>query len=331
MIKPTKILYLPPRGIGDLVFSLPLLHSLHSALPLTEIEIPIPNRPALKQIIDLIGFIKYSDIYLPKPSEDAFANERWKAAQRGDNRAKYVAEKKIFDKYLAGRSYDLAIVAKPFKLDSINSMQVSRTDLETMGFDWKKAHMVDGFLAFANFLGILAINCFDLQFDKNSPVCLEDKTKPKIDSPYVIFNLGSSDIKKSWAPEKYVQLAKFVSSKGYTPVLVGTGNEYSDSLAIANNSPGCLNLVPQTGTSIDMQNYAILAANSSAVISGDTGLLHLADAVGTKVIGLYGPTNPTKFGPYHNLERVVSRYNVDKSIISIESSEVEDKLKTILA
>jgi heptosyltransferase-1 len=47
------------------------------------------------------------------------------------------------------------------------------------------------------------------------------------------------------------------------------------------------------------------------VIGGDTGPLHLAAALGTPVIGLYGPTNPARNGPYGQLQRVVRASSMD--------------------
>ena len=38
--------------------------------------------------------------------------------------------------------------------------------------------------------------------------------------------------------------------------------------------------------------------NAAVVVGGDTGPLHLAVALGTPVVGLYGPTNPARNGPY---------------------------------
>lgn len=317
-----RILYVPPRGIGDLVFSLPLLHSLHSALPLAAIEISIPKRDSIKQMMDLIGFVGPADAYLPTPSEDPLAEERWKASQAGDNKRKYAAEKAIFEKYLAGKSYDLALVAKPFRISGLDCLQVSRKDLETMGFDWKNAHMVDGFSAFATYIGIPVIQSFNLDIDRAAKVKLSDGSAPGIKSPYVIFNLGASANKRKWNPDYYAKVAKWLIKNNHMPILVGTGDEYQDSQRISDGLEGVLNLVPQADTAIDLRNFAVLAANSSAVISGDTGFLHLADAVGAKVIGLYGTACPRKTGPYNNQHNVISRYDGDKNLQNITPQEV---------
>ena len=45
------------------------------------------------------------------------------------------------------------------------------------------------------------------------------------------------------------------------------------------------------------------------MVSGDTGPLHIAAAVGTPAVGLYGPTNPHRNGPWHARDVLVSRFD----------------------
>ena len=330
-MKENKLLYVPPRGIGDLVFSLPLLHSLRSAMTsATKIEIPIPNRDSLKQTLDLIGLASPCDVFLPTPSEDPLAEERWEASQEGDSIKRYAAEKKIFEKYLAGKFYDLAIVAKPFKINSVIAPQISRKDLENAGFDWRKAHMVDGFLAFATYMGIPALTKFDLNFDKTERVNLRDGRSVEISEPYILFNLGASGDSKKLPAGTYAEVSKWLGQKGFSSILIGTSQEHPEAVEIETLGENIVNLVSQEGLNLDLKNYATLAAQSKGVVGGDSGLLHLADAVGVPVIGLYGPTNPAKFGPYNNLSRVVSRYDSDKDMNNISSDIVISKLEEIV-
>ena len=46
------------------------------------------------------------------------------------------------------------------------------------------------------------------------------------------------------------------------------------------------------------------------MISGDTGPLHLAAAVGTPVVALFGPTNPARNGPWSPQDGIVSKYHI---------------------
>jgi ADP-heptose:LPS heptosyltransferase len=81
---------------------------------------------------------------------------------------------------------------------------------------------------------------------------------------------------------------------------------------------------------MNLEDFYIMAKNSKAVIGPDTGLTHLADAPGTKVIGLYGPTRPYKFAPYNNQDLVISTNNTSKLMRDIKAEEVISKLENLL-
>ncbi|HEY2324483.1 MAG TPA: glycosyltransferase family 9 protein [Thermoanaerobaculia bacterium] len=80
---------------------------------------------------------------------------------------------------------------------------------------------------------------------------------------------------------------------------------------------GC-RVAPKTS----LRELAKLLRTASVVIGGDTGPLHLADALGTKVIGLYGPTNPRRNGPYSQLQRCISTYETTKRMDTIAVDDV---------
>lgn len=84
-------------------------------------------------------------------------------------------------------------------------------------------------------------------------------------------------------------------------------------------------VAPQTS----LRELAFLLKHAKAVIGGDTGPLHLAAALGTPVVGIYGPTNPLRNGPYGQLDRVVESWTTTKSIDSINVDDVLRKLETL--
>lgn len=81
----------------------------------------------------------------------------------------------------------------------------------------------------------------------------------------------------------------------------------------------------------NLRELAYLLQKAEVVIGGDTGPLHLAAALGTKVIGLYGPTDPRRNGPYGQLERVIDRFRTTKSMESISVEEVMKTLERVTA
>ena len=79
----------------------------------------------------------------------------------------------------------------------------------------------------------------------------------------------------------------------------------------------------------NLRELAYLLQKAEVVIGGDTGPLHLAAALGTKVIGLYGPTDPRRNGPYGQLARVIDRFPSTKSMESISVEEVVNVLERV--
>jgi lipopolysaccharide heptosyltransferase I len=105
--------------------------------------------------------------------------------------------------------------------------------------------------------------------------------------------------------------------------------------ALAVWGPGERELAEATGArvapSTNLRELAWILQKAKAVIGGDTGPLHLADALGAKVVGLYGPTDPRRNGPYHQLRHVIDHFRTTKSMESISVEEVMKMLERVLA
>ena len=69
---------------------------------------------------------------------------------------------------------------------------------------------------------------------------------------------------------------------------------------------GAAAIAPRTS----LRDAIALVASAALVVSGDNGPIHLAAAVGTPVVGIYGPTDPARNGPWDADDRVVSRSSV---------------------
>jgi len=98
--------------------------------------------------------------------------------------------------------------------------------------------------------------------------------------------------------------------------------------------PGEEELARATGARMapptNLRELARLLRDARLVIGGDTGPLHLAAALGTPVVGLYGPTNPARNGPYGQLGNVVESYSTTKSMRSIGVDDVMRKIDQVL-
>ncbi|HEX3107995.1 MAG TPA: glycosyltransferase family 9 protein [Thermoanaerobaculia bacterium] len=134
--------------------------------------------------------------------------------------------------------------------------------------------------------------------------------KGELDSDGAVVLLpGAGRPEKMWPVERFRALAERLGDRALA--VWGPGEE-ERARAI-----GC-RMAPKTS----LRELAQLLKTASVVIGGDTGPLHLADALGTKVIGLYGPTNPRRNGPYSQLQRCISTYETTKRMETIAVDDV---------
>jgi lipopolysaccharide heptosyltransferase I len=80
-----------------------------------------------------------------------------------------------------------------------------------------------------------------------------------------------------------------------------------------------------------LRELAQVVRDASVVLGGDTGPLHLAAALETPVVGLYGPTSPRRNGPYAQLERCISTFDTTKAMEDIAPAEVIAMIEQVLA
>lgn len=112
--------------------------------------------------------------------------------------------------------------------------------------------------------------------------------------PYVVLLHATSHPSKLWPERNWIELGARLAAAGYAALIPwGTDDEHARARRIAGELPDAV--VPQR-LGLDVLAGAIGAA--SAAIGVDTGLVHLAAALGVPVVGVYGATDPTATGVY---------------------------------
>jgi heptosyltransferase I len=120
-----------------------------------------------------------------------------------------------------------------------------------------------------------------------------------------ILNPGAGWPNKQWPPERFGALAAAVHGAAGLPWVVVWGpGEEPLARRVEEASEGTAMLAPETS----LADLTALIARASIVVAGDTGPIHLAAAVGTPVVGLYGPTSPARNGPWKVADVTVSRF-----------------------
>jgi len=104
---------------------------------------------------------------------------------------------------------------------------------------------------------------------------------------------GAGQEHKQWPVARWVELCRAIESRlGERPLVVWGPGEREIASFVAES--GGASLAPAT----DLAGLAAVLRAARFVVAGDTGPLHLADAVGTRVLGLYGATRAWRNGPW---------------------------------
>lgn len=145
----------------------------------------------------------------------------------------------------------------------------------------------------------------DIILDKEIKIYLPEESREKIqslieqDKLVVGFNMGVSSVRqgRKWPSEYWSELAASLIGKyNCQIVLPGSDEDAEEAKIIENLSP---NITSFCGK-LSLIESAALMQRCDIVISGDTGPLHIATAVGTSAIGLYGAAPISRTGPYGN-------------------------------
>jgi heptosyltransferase-1 len=134
----------------------------------------------------------------------------------------------------------------------------------------------------------------------------------------VVLLPGAGRAEKLWPIENFRAVAKHFGDRALA--VWGPGEE-ERARAI-----GC-RVAPPTR----LRELTQVLRDASVVVGADTGPIHLAAALDTPVVGLYGPTDPRRNGPYAQLERCVSTFHTTKRMEDIAAAAVIAMSEKVLA
>jgi heptosyltransferase-1 len=121
---------------------------------------------------------------------------------------------------------------------------------------------------------------------------------------YALLNPGAAWPNKRWPPARLAAIAESLRARHglMSVVLWGPGEEglAAEVVAAAN---GAAVISPKTS----IGDLVALVRRAALMVSGDTGPTHIAAALGTPIVGIYGPTRPARNGPMSPLDVTVSR------------------------
>lgn len=131
---------------------------------------------------------------------------------------------------------------------------------------------------------------------------------PDDGQPVLMISPCSSHVRRNWYADRYAALADHAASRGWRVVLCGGRSDLerstTDAILAAMQSPA-LDLVGKD----TLKQLPALLARADLLVTPDSGPMHIANAVGTAVLGLHAASNPLRSGPYSDVRWCVDRYD----------------------
>ncbi len=123
------------------------------------------------------------------------------------------------------------------------------------------------------------------------------------DRPLAMVNPGTTWDTKRWPVERFAAVARGLAERGLA-VVVGWGDQderaRAEAIVVASRDRAVHSLPPTS-----LRDLAAVLARCRLFVGNDTGPLHLAVALGTPVVAVFGATDPTRNGPYGDGHEVV--------------------------
>lgn len=126
--------------------------------------------------------------------------------------------------------------------------------------------------------------------------------------PVLMISPCSSHVRRNWYADRYAAVANHAAQRGWQVVLCGGRSELERSMADAIQAQLPAPALDLVGKDTLKQLPALLA-RANLVMTPDSGPMHIANAMGTKVLGLHAASNPHRSGPYSDRSYCVDRYD----------------------
>ena len=300
-----RILITRLSHIGDCVLTLPVLVALRKKFPGAFIAWAVekPSNQLLELHPDLDDIILIPKGWIGKPSQ-------WSGIRR---------------RLLAGR-FDIAIdpqcITKSSMLARLSGAKQriglkGKWGRELSGWlnnelvQTQSPHVVDRSLEM-----LIAVDIANPTVEYRLPVDGESQQQVlsfldahQVNRPFVVVNPGASWPSKRWNNDSFAAVVRHLASRhNIQSVVTWAGDEERGmAQAIVHCKDECGIVAPRTS----LREYAALCDYASFFIGCDTGPMHIAAAMGTPCVGLYGTTLPTESGAYGLQNIAVQKWHQD--------------------
>jgi lipopolysaccharide heptosyltransferase II len=289
-----RILILKPSSLGDIVQALPVLRSIKLHLPRSEVYWWIASQlmPLLADDPDLAGIVPFERRRWAEPSQ-------WAGICRSVLWMRQQAFDWVIDLQGLARSGIFAWLANGELTVGLDEAREGARGFYDLAVPRPpgRPHAVDRYLAVLPALGVPPAR--DFQWLPERPrLAAAIRQKWAIgQAPCVSLQPGARWPTKRWPVESYAELVRQMAARFPEARFAVLGSSADQELGrtIARAEPErCLDLTGKLSLP-EMVEWLRLSA---LLITNDTGPMHVAAALGTPVVALFGPTQPRRTGPY---------------------------------
>ena len=285
---PERFLVVRLSSLGDLVHTIPAVAALRTSFPAARIDWVVNER--WSPLVELVTAINEM-IPLGRSPRDVFA------CVRRLRRTRYTCALDLQGRYRSAVLCWLSGAPRRIGRDRAATREPGAAFFYTDRVVPTGRHIVDMTVDLAVRAGAKpeAEPRFPMRVPENELRGLrETLVKEGISGDYVVISPGGGWISKCWPPDRFGAIAAALKKRDGLPSVVNIAPEEEDLGREIVRASGLPNLPV---VSLPIPALAALLAQARLVVAGDTGPLHLAAALGTRVVGLFGSTDAGRNGP----------------------------------
>ncbi len=298
-----KVLIRSANWVGDVVMSLPAIRAVRTGLP--EAEISILAKPWVAGVYENSTDLDHIIIYESPGRHQGFSG-KWRLAreikERGFDAAVLLqnAFEAAWISYLAGIP-----VRAGFNTDA-RTLLLSHAVPLNAGV--KRFHQVDYYLELVRSLGFPTPESVPALKPSSGATEDAERILQSLDlpenAPLLGFSPGASyGSAKEWFPERYGDLARrAVEDLGSEVLIFGSRSDQAAAARICTESGGRAHDLAGKTT---LPQAVALIARCRTFVTNDSGLMHVAAALGVPLVAIFGSTDPERTGPVSRKSRIV--------------------------
>ncbi|MEM1444642.1 MAG: lipopolysaccharide heptosyltransferase II [Planctomycetota bacterium] len=297
----SKLLVVMPTWFGDCIMATPTLRAFREASPNAQIA-GLVAAPLVKLMDGAEGV----DRWLPAEGKSGFGwVPRQAAALRGESFDACVLLPNSFRWAMA--AWRAGIPKRiGYARDGRGALLTDRLVPRRIGNRFLEVPTLEYYLQLARYLGAEGTDItMRLPVDESADRKAEELLQAAEGRPVALLNPGAQKPEKRWPADRYASLAERCTDQlGLSVAVTGSPAEREIVNAVCGQAKSEPMNLPALG--VDLPTLKAITRRAAVLITNDTGPRHLAAAVNTPVVTLFGPTTPAWTEINYPLERIVT-------------------------